>query len=73
MMYLYVYHKASFTFEASFSTPTCKINMLKFYKQLDEHSWKHDLHNSMQTFSIGIVQQFRTVKGILVLNTTQGQ
>ena len=30
-----------------------------------------DLHNSLQKFSIKIVWQLRTVKVILVLNTTQ--
>ena len=42
LLKMYAYHKALFTFQINFSTPTwCQMNVLQFYTNLDEHSWKH--------------------------------
>ena len=67
---IYVYHCAAFTFEVSFSTPTYDARWMCF--NLMNKVGSIDLHDSMQTFSIRIVWQLRTVMAILVLNTTQG-
>ena len=72
---MYVYHNAAFTFEVSFSTPTyvTKRMCFNFTHILINIVGSIDLHNSLQTFSIRTVCQWKTVKGILVLCTTQGK
>ena len=73
---IYVYHKAAFKFEVSFSTPTyvAKWMVFNFTHSLKDTVESIDLHNSLHTFSIRIlVWQLKPVKGILVLNTTQGK
>ena len=71
LLVMYVYHKATFTFEVSFSTSTYDVRWMCF-------NVKHILMNivgtiylntSLQTFSITIVWQCKTVKDILVLYT----
>ena len=50
------------------------MNGFQLYTQLEDTVGSIDLHNSLHTFSIRIlVWQLRPVKGILVLNTTQGK
>ena len=72
---MYVYHNAAFTFEVSFSTSTydAKWMYFNFTHILMDIAGRIDLHNSLQTFSIRTVWQWKTVKGILVLYTTQGK
>ena len=57
LLVMYVYHKAAFTFEVSFSTSTYDARSMNF-------NFTHilmnviesiDLHNSLQTFSIRFV------------------
>ena len=71
---MYIYHKATFTFEASFSTPAYEVRWMcfNFTHSLMNIAGSIDLHNSLQTFTIRTVWQLRTLKGILLLNTTQG-
>ena len=75
LLMMYAYHKAAFTFEVSLSTPTYDATWMcfNFTHSLMNTVGSIDLHNSLQTFSINIVWHLRTVKGILVLNTTQGK
>ena len=72
---MYVNHVAAFTFEANFSTPTYDARWMcfNFTHSLINIVGSIDLHNRLQTFSIRTVWQLRTVKGILVLYTTQGK
>ena len=72
---MYVYHNAAFTLEVSFSTFTydAKWMCFNFTHILMNIVGSIDLHNSLQTFSIRIVWQWKTVKGISALNTTQGK
>ena len=75
LLMMYVYHKAAFTFEVSFCTSTYDARWMYFNFT---HIFMNivgsiDLHDSLQTFSIRIVWQWKTVKGILVLYTTQGK
>ena len=72
---MYVNHVAAFTFEANFSAPTYDARWMcfNFTHSLMNIVGSIDLHNRLQTFSIRTVWQLRTVKGILVLNTTQGK
>ena len=69
------YHKAAFTFEVSFSTPRYDARRMwfNFTQSLMNIVGSIDLYNTLQIFSISIVWELRTVKGILVLNTTQGK
>ena len=75
LLMTYIYHdKATFTFAVCFSTPTYDARWMCFNFT---HSWMNivgsiDLNKSLQTFSI-IAWKLRTVKGILVLNTTPGK
>ena len=71
---MYDYHKAVFTFEVSFSTPTYDGRWMyfNFTHSLMNTVGSIDLHNNLQTFSIRIVWLLRTVNDILVSNTTQG-
>ena len=76
LLIIYAYHnKTTFTFAESFSTPTYDARWMcfNFTQSLMNIVGSIDLHNSLQTFSIRIVWQLRTVKGSLVLNTTQGK
>ena len=72
---MYVHHKAAFTFEVSFSTNTYGARWMcfNFTHTLMNTVGSIDLYNSLQTFSIRIGWQLRTVKGILVLNTIHGK
>ena len=69
------YHKAAFTYEVSFSTPTydAKWVCFNFTHSFMNIIGSSDVHNNLQAFSIRIVRQLRTVTGILVLNTMQGK
>ena len=72
---IYIYHnKAAFIFAAWFSTHTHDARWMcfNFTHSLMNLVGSIDLHNSLQIFSIRFVWQLRTVKGILVLNITQG-
>ena len=75
LLMMYVYHKAAFNFEVSFPTLTYDARWIcfNFTHILMNTVGSIDLHNSLQTFSIRTVWQLRTVKGILVLYTTQGK
>ena len=72
---MYVYHKAAFTFEVSFSTSTYDARWMwfNFTHILMNIVGSIYLHNSLQTFSIRTVWQWKTVTGILVLYTTKGK
>ena len=75
---IYVYHKAAFIFELSFPTSTYDARSLwvDFTHVLMNIVERIDLHNSLQitvSFSIRIVWQWKTVKGILVLYTIEGK
>ena len=72
---MYVYHKAAFTFEESFSTSTYDARWMSFnFKYiLMNIVGSIDLQNSLQKCSIRNVWQWKTVKGILVLHTIQGK
>ena len=64
LLMMYVYHKAAFTFEVSFSTSTYDARSMCFNFT---HIWINivgsiDLHNSLQTFSIRIVWQRKLFK-----------
>ena len=66
---MYVYHKAACTFEVIFSTSTYDsrwffINFIHILMNIFESI---DLNNSLQTFPLRIVWQWKTAKGILVL------
>ena len=65
---MYVYHNAAFTLEVSFSTFTydAKWMCFNFTHILMNRVGSIDSHNSLQTFSIRIVWQWKTVNGILV-------
>ena len=56
---MYVYHKASFTFEESFSTSAYDARWMcfNFIHILMKLVGSIDLHNSLQTFSIRMVWQ----------------
>ena len=71
LLMMYVYHKAAFTFEVSLSASTYDARWMYF--NFTHIVGSIDLHNSLQTFSIRIVWQWKTVKGISALNTTQGK
>ena len=75
MLMIYVYHKTAFTFEVSFSTSTydAKWMCFNFTHILMNIVGSIDLHYSLQTFSIRIVWQWKTVKSILVLHNIQGK
>ena len=75
LLMMYVYHKAAFTFEVSFSTSTYDARWMcfNFTHILMNIVGSIYLHNSLQTFSIRIVWQWKTVKGILVLYTIKGK
>ena len=72
---MYAYHKAAFTFEVSFSTSTYDARWMgfNFTHILVNIVGSIDLQNSLQTFSIRIVWQWKTAYGILVLYITQGK
>ena len=72
---MYVYHNAAFTLEVSFSTFTydAKWMYFNFTHILMNIVGSIDLHDSLQTLSIRIVWQWKTVKSILVLYTIQGK
>ena len=72
---MYVYHKAAFTFDVTFSAPTydARRMCLNFTHILMKIVGSIDLHNSLQTFSIRTVWHLKTVKGIWVLYTTKGK
>ena len=72
---MYVYHKATFTLELSFSASTydAKWMCFNFTHILMNIVGTIDLQNSLQIFSRRIVWQWKTVKGILVLCTMQGK
>ena len=65
---MYVYHNAAFTLEVSFSTFTydAKWMCFNFTHILMNLVVRIDSHNSLQTFSIRIAWQWKTVNGILV-------
>ena len=75
LLMMYVYHKAAFTFEVSFSTSTYDARWMcfNFTHILMNIVGSIDLHDSLQTLSIRIVWQWKTVKSILVLYTIQGE
>ena len=75
LLTMYVYHKAAFTFEVNVSTSTygARGMCFKFTHVLMNIVGSIDLHNSLQTFSIRIVWQWKTVKETLVLCTMQGK
>ena len=72
---MYVYHNAAFTFELSFSTSTYEAKWMCFnvIHLLINIVGSIDLDNSLQAFSVRTVWQWKIVKGILVLHTTQGK
>ena len=72
---MYVYHKAAFTFEVSFSTSTYDVRWIwfNFIYILMNIVGSIGLHNSLQKCSIRNVWQWKIVKGILVLHTIQGK
>lgn len=71
---MYVYHKASFTFEVIFSTLTYTKRMcFNFTHSLMDITGSIYLHNTLQTLSIRIAWQLRAIRGILVLNTIHGK
>ena len=72
---MYVYHKAAFTFEVSFSTSTYDATWMcfNFTHILMNIVGSIHLHNSLQTFLIRILLQWKTVKGILVIYTIKGK
>ena len=67
LLMMYGYHKAAFTFEVSFSTSTYDARWMCFNFTHSFIVGSVDLHNSLETFSIRIVWQLRSVKGNLVL------
>ena len=74
---MYDYHKAVFTFEVSFSTPTYDARWMcfNFTHNLMNIVGSIDLHNNLQTFSIRIVWFIwlkNSIVLVLVPNTTQG-
>ena len=67
------YHKAAFTFEVSFSTPRYDARRMCFNFTQSLMNIVGSIDLNLQIFSISIVWELRTAKGILVLNTTQGK
>ena len=72
---MYLYHKAAFTFEVTFSTSIYDVRWMYFNIThiLINIAGSIDLHNSLETFSIRTAWQWKTVKSILVLYTIQGE
>ena len=63
LLIIYVYHKATINFEVSFSTPTYDARWMcfNFTHILVNIVRSIDLHHSLQTFSIRIKLQLRTI------------
>ena len=61
LLMMYVYHKAAFTFEVSFSTSTYDARWMcfNFTHILMNIVGSIDLHNSLQTFSIRMVWELK--------------
>ena len=73
LLVMHDYHKAAFALKVSLLPHMMPDDCLNVAHSSMNIIGIIDLHSSLQILSIRILWQLRTVKGILVLNTTQGK